>query len=373
MSEINGCEEDWDLLLSFFPKDWEKLAHSTNAMKGLRQDKSAADCLRVLLLHVGCGLSLRETVVRARVANLADLSDVALLKRLRKSQDWLCQLCQALFAERGVLVGAAGGRSFRLLDATEVSEPGKTGSLWRIHYSLRWPELQCDYFKLTASHGNGNGECLQQFPLNAGDYALADRGYSHASGIHSAVRQKAFITVRLNPDGIRLQTEAGDAFPLIERLAPIQTTGQIANWNIRIPFETEAPVAARLCVIRKTKASISLALKKLRARASRRGMKLRPETLVYAEYVLVLTTFPEAEFPVARVLESYRLRWQVELVFKRFKQIAQLGHLPKYDPVSAKAWLYGKLFVALITDKLIQEARAFSPWGFTFQTAGEPQ
>ena len=111
----------------------------------------------------------------------------------------------------------------------------------------------------------------------------------------------------------------------------------------------------------------------MRRKSSKHGTQLQPETLVYAEYVMVLTTFPEAEFPTAQVLECYRLRWQVELVFKRFKQIAQLGHLPKHDPVSAKAWLYGKLFVALLTEKLIQEARAFSPWGFTIPTVGEPQ
>jgi len=53
---------------------------------------------------------------------------------------------------------------------------------------------------------------------------------------------------------------------------------------------------------------------------------------------MVLTTFPEKEFSTARVLECYRYRWQIELVFKRFKQIAQLGRLPKYDDESAKAW-----------------------------------
>ena len=66
-------------------------------------------------------------------------------------------------------------------------------------------------------------------------------------------------------------------------------------------------------------------------------------------------------------MEWYRFRWQIELVFKRFKQIAQLGHLPKQDPESAKAWLYGKLFVALLTDKLLAQARALSPWGYCLQ------
>ena len=56
-------------------------------LKGLHKDKSAEKLLRVLLLRPGCGHSLRETVVRARKANLRQLSDVALLKRLRKSKE----------------------------------------------------------------------------------------------------------------------------------------------------------------------------------------------------------------------------------------------------------------------------------------------
>ena len=83
---------------------------------------------------------------------------------------------------------------------------------------------------------------------------------------------------------------------------------------------------------------------------------------------MVLSTFPEFRFSAPLVLDCYRLRWQVELVFKRFKQIADLGHLPKYDEDSAKAWLYGKLFVALLTEKLMQHARSFSPWGYELGT-----
>jgi hypothetical protein len=364
MSALNSCEEDWELLRTFFPPGWEKLANTTGAVKGLRKDKSAEVSLRVLLLHVGCGLSLRETVIRAREANLAGLSDVALLKRLRKCQEWLYQLCQALFTERGLQPRAHFAKSLRLIDATEVKEPGKTGSLWRIHYSLRWPDLRCDYFKLTAAEGKGTGESLRQFPLAAGDYAIADRGYSHASGIYAATKQKAFIMVRLNPDGIRLQTREGLVFPLLQKLSPIQRAGAVKAWEVQVPFGDEPPVKARICAIRKTKAAIALAQKKLRRKSSKQGSQLQPETLIYAEYVMVLTTFPEAEFPATVILEWYRFRWQIELVFKRFKQIAQLGHLPKQDPDSAKAWLYGKLLVALLTEKLIEQARAFSPWGF---------
>jgi len=77
----NAAGEDWDLLVSFFPAKWKQLARSSDALKGLRQDKSAEAYLRVLLLHLGCGFSMRETVARAREAQLAQISDVALLKR----------------------------------------------------------------------------------------------------------------------------------------------------------------------------------------------------------------------------------------------------------------------------------------------------
>ena len=96
--------EDWPILLSFFPDDWVELASSTNALKGLRKDKAAENYMRTLLMHIGCGYSLRETVTRAKLSNLADISDVALVKRLRKAKDWFHSLCVKLFEEQGIKI-----------------------------------------------------------------------------------------------------------------------------------------------------------------------------------------------------------------------------------------------------------------------------
>ena len=105
-------DEDWDVVRSFLPEGWRELAGETGALKGLRKDRSPDALLRTLLLHLACGHSLRETVARARMSGLADLSDVALLKRLRKSGDWLRALCVALFREQGVaLASSRSGRS----------------------------------------------------------------------------------------------------------------------------------------------------------------------------------------------------------------------------------------------------------------------
>jgi hypothetical protein len=67
---------------------------------------------------------------------------------------------------------------------------------------------------------------------------------------------------------------------------------------------------------------------------------------------------------------SYRMRWQIELVFKRLKGLAQLGHVPKRDDRSSRAWLYGKLLVTLLAQKLIRIGRDISPRVSDSQRAG---
>ncbi|CAN5419843.1 IS4-like element IS421 family transposase [soil metagenome] len=368
----NAMNEDWELLKSLFPAGWEDLAHARGATKGLRKNKAAGDLLRTLLMHVGCGYSLRETAVRARQADLAQISDVALLKRLRKSKDWLHALCAGLFAERDWDAPAACAESFYLLDASSVREPGKTGSQWRLHYSVRWPSLRCDSFKVTPGEGGGTGESFVQFPVVAGGHYLADRGYSSARGIRHVAERGGRLAVRLNPNAVRLCSEDGGLFPLLERLRELDRPGRVSQWPVTVVDRRGKEAAhGRLCAVRKSEEATRQAAAKLRRKAQKNGTNLQPETLEYSRFVLVFTTFEEGRFPPWKVLEWYRVRWQVELVFKRFKSIAELGHLPKHDPESSEAWLYGKLFVALLTEKLMAQAMAFSPWGYSI--GGQPQ
>ena len=354
--------EDWDLLKTFFPPDWQSLASQTGALKGLRKFKSPDSLLRVLMMHVGSGYSLRETVVRAREAGLADLSDVALMKRLRKSSEWLRLLCVRLYEERSIAVPAVGSE-FRAFDATNVKEPGKTGSLWRIHYSLRLPSLACDYFKLTPTSGADNGESFLRFPVSSGDLILADGGYSKSRGVAHVHAAKGHVLVRIKSHSIVFFDSSDERFDVLSEVSSLTRTGQSKSWPVIVHYE-DIRVPGRLCALRKTEEAIRQAQEKLRKRAIRKGNKLKPQTLEHAKYVILFTTFPETVFDVDEVLACYRLRWQVELTFKRFKSLAQLGHLPKHDDESSQAWLYGKLFMSLLVEKLMHHASAISPWGY---------
>ncbi len=173
--------------------------------------------------------------------------------------------------------------------------------------------------------------------------------------------------VRVNTQSLIIHNLNGGKFPLLEKVTGVKQAGAVKSWHIQIPGRESCVVEGRLCIIRKTEEAIKIAQSKLKRVAQKKGHSLKPETLEYAKYVIVFTTFPEKSFSDNDVLEWYRIRWQVELVFKRFKSIAQLGHLPKYSDDSSKAWLYGKLFVALLTEKLIKHASSISPWGYILE------
>lgn len=364
--------ESWAVLERMFPKNWRELAKQTNALvRQLRSFRDEESVMRTLLLHVANGYSLRETITRARIAKLADVTDVALLKRLQCSENWFKALCLSLLRERNLQMDleAPSGIQMRVVDGTNVKEPGKTGSEWRVHYSLKLPDLQCDYFRLTATKGALTGESFKQFPVHEGDCIIGDRGYSTSQGIAYLAQRGAYSLVRVNTGALQFcpLKEPETQFDLLKCAMELTEEKVAKEWSVGVKDPSYGLIEGRLCIVRKSAAAIERALKKLRRDASKRQSTLEPATIEFAKYIIVFTTLPGNIFSTAKVLDWYRFRWQIELVFKRLKSLASFGHLPKYDDVSARAWLYGKLFVGLLTEKLIHSTRVISPWGYCLQ------
>lgn len=360
-------ESEWEILTSLLPHDWRDLARSTGALQRSRQIRDPDTLLRLILLHVATGLSLRQTSARAKRSGLADLSDVAILKRLRTSGPWLRALAERMFVEspfRYPLNELPAGSRIRIVDATNVTEPGSTGTDWRIHYVLQLPSLECDFFEVTDPKGS---ETYKRLPVEAGDIILGDRGYCHRAGVASVVDAGGDVVVRLNSTSFPLQTPEGEDIDLLSVLSTLvdQIPGE---WPVKFTAAGKL-YTGRLCAIRKNEEAAELARKKILRYASKRGRKTLPKTLDLAAYIFVLTTLPAKRISTPDVLELYRARWQVELAFKQIKTLFGAGHVPKYDPESARAWIHAKLLAVLLIERLQSEARFFSPWGFRISTA----
>jgi len=123
--------------------------------------------------------------------------------------------------------------------------------------------------------------------------------------------------------------------------------------------------------VRKSRQAAAYARHRLQRMASKQQTPVSAEALEAAQYFFLWTSLT-APWSCFQVLQLYRSRWQIELAFKRMKSILGLGHLPKKDPESCRAWLHGKLFTSLLVERLIGAAKTLSPWGYELGASTEP-
>jgi hypothetical protein len=253
-------EENWEVLASLLPAGWQQMAWQSGAVERLRGFPSPDVLLRTLMLHVARGYSLRETVVRAKLAHWADISDVALLKRLRNSEDWLRLLCIKLLRENvAYRLADSFSRTIRIVDGTIVREPGKTGSQWRILYSIRLPSLVCDFFDVTATIGEDSGESLNRLPVDPHELILADAGSCSVAGIEYVWQHGADVLVRVNLQSFAAYSAYGRRISLLPRLRTLCKVDQLGEWRVILHGQCSS-FAGRVCTVRKSDSAIQQAI-----------------------------------------------------------------------------------------------------------------
>lgn len=337
----------------------EATAVQTGALTRRRGIDSAATLLRLAFMYALGGSSLRQTAALAAGSGLADVSDVALLKRFRKCGAWLGELLGRRLVDHAAATLPDHEFRLRLLDATAVSGPGSKGTDWRIHLSFDLRSKSIDDVEITDASG---GETLRRFTFSPNDVVIADQGYAHRSGLAAVVDAKAFFMVRTNWSNTPLEDAAGHRVDILELLRTIPEA-EPAEFSLYFR-ESNRPFAVRLVAIRKTEAAASKARSKtLRERQKKNSVD--PRTLEAAGFTFVLTNLPQGTLSTTDVLELYRFRWQVELAFKRLKGIVGLDSLPAKDPALARMYLTTRLLGAVIIDDLTARYLSFSPWGYS--------
>jgi hypothetical protein len=359
-------EDEWSVVQRLLPEGWEAKARELGAVKRLRGVADVPSLLRILLLHLADGCSLKETALRVRQAQWGQLSAVGIFKRLRAAEHWLAWMAAGL-RRRGP--DLALDRECLAVDATTITEPGPTGSLWRVHWSVNLATLQCEFFEVTDVHG---GEKFARFPIQKGQLVMGDRGYSTPSGIDSVRQRGGHVLVRVNPMSLPLYPHKdGQPMNVLARVRGMKVR-QIRAWRAWVKGPDDRWHRGRLVAVKRSLAATERELRRRRKISKSQDRQLGPRGRALARYVLIWTSMPAAELSARRVLHYYRLRWQLELVFKRAKSIMGLGQLPKYSDASSRAWLNGKLLVALLVEKLWREAERFSPWGYALARPAKP-
>jgi Transposase DDE domain len=364
-------ERDWKTLVSHLPSDFEQLAvehRLLNLQWPNVKVKSAEMLLRLILLHAGADLPLRQTVAIVAQGGGPNVTQVWLHQKMRRAQPYLAALVERMASEvaREASPELWSGYEMVCLDATTVCGPGAEGTDARIHAVLRLRDMRVSEVHVTDATG---GETLRRFTWLPNQLAIVDRGYSNAIGIAYVVEQGADVLVRVNRGALPLYEGDDEDAAVVDPLAWCRSlsghrveerTAYVAHGEGR----RRHVVRGRLIGVRLPEKEAQEARERVR-REHGRGVTL--EQLEAAAYVMLFTTVPASRLSASRCMDAYRLRWQIELQWKRWKSLCHFDRLPNYRDDTIRSWLTAKVLLGLLLDRIGSTGLASSPTPLTRQ------
>lgn len=330
------------------PPESEHLARECQAFQRARVLESPADLLYLVLLYSIGDLSLRE-IAGVCTGSGKPLTDEAVRQRLGACPQWLASLGGKLLPTAGLPERREGQWQVVICDGSQISGPGAKGTDYRWHVAYDPVAQQLRELHVTDVQ---TGESLTRFALGPGMVVLGDRNFAKAPALVATRTQGAHLVVRMTPQYLPLWSREGLRFDLV---AALQAAGDQPRLSFALQVR-EAKSGQTLPVwihaLHLNPQQCNRARRRAKRQAQRRGRTPRTRTLFLSEWVLVLTTLPPEDLTATDILELYRIRWQVELVIKRYKSLLEAARVrAKRGSPLATVYLIGKLLFAVVVER----------------------
>lgn len=337
----------WPYVLTLLPSDLDGHARAHGALRRARGVRDAGDLLRMFLAYGLTTQPLKGVVAWAAAVDLAAMSAPALFYRLQTAGPWLSALLAHVLTEAVSPGSMRTNHPLRMVDATTVNGPGAKGTEWRVHACADPVSGRLQTIEITDPHG---GESLTRHAFHAGDLVVADRGYAHASGIAATLREGANVLVRVNLANVRLCDANRQKIDWRTLEPQVPTTGAV-EFVLWMP---EPP-------LNPSRSHKPWPLRRANSWSAVRVIAARPRV---GHIIWLLTTATTGDLDAVTALAVYRLRWQIELLFKRLKSLLSFDALPSRTEPLARSWILARLLAAALIERLIYREPALSPWGY---------
>ena len=310
MEKLQAISQTWEKeILPHLPQNLELLAQSSGILQRKRNIFSAIQLLKVFFLYAVSGFSFRMLAAAAFGLCISNISDTAWRKKYRKAVPFLQEVLQAMLSTLFSSVPIQSKeRQVLLIDGSLIRQQGKQQYQQRIHtcYSLNQNRIQ--QVRVTDYH---TAESFCMFSFQKEDIVLADAGYGKARNYAYAMEQGCDVILRISPNHISLVDAMGEKIDIYARLKEAK-----------------------------------------QKKAPKNQSNLKEETLFYGNYVIVITSLG-VEYDREEILSIYRSRWQIELLFKRFKQNLKITTLQQGSEAYAEAMVLLWMMIWIITEKQV--------------------
>jgi hypothetical protein len=247
--------------------------------------------------------------------------------------------------------------TFKVLpDSLKDQYPGSGGKAASASLKVQLVfEFICgNLIELTLQAGRAADQAYTQYLalVQAGSLVILDLGYFGLAALQAITQKSAYFLLRYHYptalyalDGTRL-----DLFAWLDPQA-------ILDRHVLLGASPKKRIACRLISIPVPLAVAEERRRKAQRKAATHGKMLSAAYLNSLGWSIFVTNVPSDRLSTLQVIAFYRIRWQIELIFKFWKSYCGLSHLPGVRPARVMTEFYAKLLVALLSNYLIAPVR----------------
>ena len=224
-----------------------------------------------------------------------------------------------------------------MVDGTRLKQVGGTGDDWRVHCAYDVRASCLIQVHVTDKH---TAESLQHFQLQCFDILIADRWYGYRKNIAYAYQQQAYVILRFVCSACPLIDRYGQSLDIVSCLKQVKRGIHYRNaWCMH----QEKKYYVRIIASALPPEKAAEAHKKRGQEAKKKGKQLQLDTLFLVGWTLLITNLLKRPWSYKHIIQLYRARWQIELLFKRMKQMMDMHVMRSKTPQGCEssllAWL----------------------------------
>lgn len=179
--------------------------------------------------------------------------------------------------------------------------------------------------------------------LNKDDLVIQDLGYFKRDFFNDVSKKKAYYLSKIGAKTVfyeELKTPENRPVPL-ENI--FNETAQLLDIPVCMGQDKKTRLPVRLVAVKLSADAVNERLRKAYRKNKNRNISKAQKTLL--SWNIVITNAPENKLPAQLVLELYKMRWQIELVFKAWKSHLGLRDVAYGGKDQVDCMLYGRLIV----------------------------
>jgi len=320
-------------------------ANELGAMQRKRKITEPLNLIWALLIYANGRISIRILSVIAAILGIGSITDRAWSKKMLNAKEWLKCILSNMSSKLSIK-DTSKKRKIKIVDCSTIVQTGKEQNGVRVHTCYSLNEGIMEEVHLTDKYV---AESFEHYNIEKGDIMIGDRAYGKSKAIEYVVRKKADILARFTPNQIKIYDQEENKINMYNIL---KSSGEKRIDNKYYVIENDKKIEVRVVCSAIPEDRMGSAIRHMKAVRKKHPPKnSKPETAEYAKWVILITTLDNEEYDTEDIIRLYRLRWQIELLFKRMKQHIEAHRIPKGSYQYAEVLVYLWIITWLIVEK----------------------